>query len=950
LAAEANGVGIVPFLLWKAIALSKEGMPHSIFTVGGSKMFGKIIMRGLLVVALASMATSTEADVLDIGGGTQVTVPNLTVTDSVTVHDAGSLLHVLGYFEQSAGYFSVSGSGAVFQTDGPFYKWNTDGDFDVTGGATFQVGDLSAGTVAAAAVEIDGGSQVTIASLTASSNVNVSGTGSLLHAHRNYLQTNGNFMVSWGGSFQTDGTFTKTGTGDFSVTNGATFQVGDLSAGSIAAAAVNVNGGSQVTIPGLTATNYVHVCDTGSSLHVHGNYVQTGGDFWVSGSGVAFQIDGTFTLNDPDPKYGFTVGDGATFLVGDLSSGTVATGAVIVSGGSQVTIPGLTATNYVHVYGTGSSLHVRGNYFQTGGDFWVSGSGVAFQTDGTFTLNNPDPKYGFTVGDGATFLVGDLSSGTVATGAVVVGGGSQVAIPGLTATNYVHISSAGSSLHVHGNYLQTGGDFFVSDSGAAFQTDGTFTVNTTGAFQVVGGATFSVGDVSGGLVTVGSVNINGVVTLPQLTSNGNVSISPYGISGGSNLHVVGNFSQNSGDFFMGVGPAQFHTDGTFNLNTTGSFQVIDGSTLSVGDLTGGSVTVGSVNIGGTVTLPQLTSNGDVGISGYVSSGGSNVRVAGNFSENGGNFFIGTGPAQLHTDGTFNLNTTGSFQVIDGSSLTVGDLTGGSVTVGSVNMSGTATLPQLTCKGSVSIGYGSSLHVAGNAALSGATVAVSDSGSLVAVAGSLYLGNRTPGSTGPTALGVGSGAAVTVGSVLDLANGSSVDLTGGGIVNVGTGPVPVTAGTIRVGPSGKLAGDGFIYGSLLVDGGTLSPGHSPGTLTIVGDMALLSNGNLLIEIAGSPSSGEYDRLDVQGNAHFGGNLTLEFEGYNPSWNGEYTFLQALSQNGAFDSVNIVGIDPSLVQYDGHSGSFSVVPEPSTFALLGIGAFGLFAYAWRRQRVS
>ena len=57
---------------------------------------------------------------------------------------------------------------------------------------------------------------------------------------------------------------------------------------------------------------------------------------------------------------------------------------------------------------------------------------------------------------------------------------------------------------------------------------------------------------------------------------------------------------------------------------------------------------------------------------------------------------------------------------------------------------------------------------------------------------------------------------------------------------------------------------------MFNNGTVSPGNSPGTLTIVGNYTQGSSGNLAMEIAG-PNN--FDRLVVSGTASLAGTLTV-----------------------------------------------------------------------------
>lgn len=97
-------------------------------------------------------------------------------------------------------------------------------------------------------------------------------------------------------------------------------------------------------------------------------------------------------------------------------------------------------------------------------------------------------------------------------------------------------------------------------------------------------------------------------------------------------------------------------------------------------------------------------------------------------------------------------------------------------------------------------------------------------------------------------------------------------TGNTIINGGTLIVDgsIVSPFTFVNPGGTLGGHGFIGGSV-INNGTVSPGNSPGTLTIHGNYSQTSVGNLLIQI-GSPNV--FDRLVVGGSASLNGTLVVE----------------------------------------------------------------------------
>ena len=95
--------------------------------------------------------------------------------------------------------------------------------------------------------------------------------------------------------------------------------------------------------------------------------------------------------------------------------------------------------------------------------------------------------------------------------------------------------------------------------------------------------------------------------------------------------------------------------------------------------------------------------------------------------------------------------------------------------------------------------------------------------------------------------------------------------------------------------------GVSLAELLNRAGMLSPGNSPGMLTVLGDYDQQDDGWLHIEVGGLIAPGfDYDLLSVSGNAKLGGTLEVSlFNNYEPGIDDFLTFLTAGSITGHFD---------------------------------------------------
>jgi len=125
----------------------------------------------------------------------------------------------------------------------------------------------------------------------------------------------------------------------------------------------------------------------------------------------------------------------------------------------------------------------------------------------------------------------------------------------------------------------------------------------------------------------------------------------------------------------------------------------------------------------------------------------------------------------------------------------------------------------------------------------------------------------------------------------------------------------------------LGGGGTIGGSVL-NRGTVSPGHSPGTLTIAGDYTQTTSGTLLIEVAGLGAT-EHDLLVVNGTATLAGTLkVIRLNGFHFLPGEQITLLTAgVALKGTFNPVENAFITGTIVEshivYDRLSDPKSVI---------------------------
>jgi hypothetical protein len=151
--------------------------------------------------------------------------------------------------------------------------------------------------------------------------------------------------------------------------------------------------------------------------------------------------------------------------------------------------------------------------------------------------------------------------------------------------------------------------------------------------------------------------------------------------------------------------------------------------------------------------------------------------------------------------------------------------------------------------------------------------------------------------------------ITVGGGTTLASqGATINAPGATLDLSGTfqsGAGSVTVGSMNVLAGGLLKGTGTLNGDVNNSAGTVSPGLSPGILTINGNYVQGASGTLNMEIGGTiPGASGHDQLVVTGTATLGGTLNAGLiNGFVPAATDSFTLLKANSVTGTFDTTNL-----------------------------------------------
>jgi autotransporter-associated beta strand protein len=535
---------------------------------------------------------------------------------------------------------------------------------------------------------------------------------------------------------------------------------------------------------------------------------------------------------------------GRNLAIADGLSGTVA-----VTAGANGAAQGLTAgykeTGTLNGGGAAIPLAISGTVAATAGGLAVAVSSTgAMNLYVTGTLSGVDTSGG---GDGYAIRAGNLQSSRApwswaegnADNTVTLGSGARL-------VGKVDLGNGTSTLNLLGT--GTAGNQFLA--------------GTSGTINLVAGdgatATFwSLVPSAVNASTFGSVTIN---PNAALTFNENVTIAGNITDNGALTYDLGADKTYSGVI---SGSGSFTKTGSGTLTLAGGNTYGGATTVSAGTLRAGAANTFSpnsavtVDAAGTLDLNSL----DQSIAGLSGSGNVSLGAAAlsvNTAAGTAYTFSGaiSGTGTLKKFGAGALALTGANTYSGGTLLAGGTLT----VVGDGNL-GASPGPLIF--------DGGTLQAAADLATA-RPITVVTSGGIDNGGNALTLSGTLTGSGNLTLSG--SGTDTLAASFDGSTYAGTATLAAGAMQLV---PGSILGGTLSLEPGTTLFGVGTVRN--LNVGGTVSPGNSPGTITVGGDYVQTATGNYICQI--TPTAN--DLIAVAGNATLAGSLTIqpEFAYYN-----------------------------------------------------------------------
>ena len=221
--------------------------------------------------------------------------------------------------------------------------------------------------------------------------------------------------------------------------------------------------------------------------------------------------------------------------------------------------------------------------------------------------------------------------------------------------------------------------------------------------------------------------------------------------------------------------------------------------------------------------------------------------------------------------------------------------------------------------------------------------------------------------------LGSGTTILTGNYTPTGNtysGTTTVSAGTLLASSASGSSALGSSTLMVNNTGTFGGKGVVQGAATIaSGGTLAVGlDGVGSLSFNGGLTLEAGSTTIFQIY---STSDFTSINLNGigsSVTYGGTLVFNLINYTPVVGNEFTVFNmtgGAGESGNFATVEVGG--SYLTQDSGSYGIWSgsnagvtyqfsdstgkltvqAVPEPSTYALLGLGAIGIFVTLRRRR---
>ena len=932
------------------LTLMNSGTLQLTGTTGGSGGRGYIPL---------NLTTNVNSGVLTgaLSGTNQNSIFQLGASGTGTLNVAGGL--VTGTAWQvgvgSSGVGTVNVSSGTFSPQGYLWLGGTTGGTGGNGTLNITGGMTQVGTTTSSSIRIATGTGSTGVATITSGTLSTAGATSIGDVGSGTMTLNS-------GALMINATYLGNGSaarGVLNILGGTATSTNTLQVGGTGSGTLTVNGGLYAARSG----------SIGIAAGSNGSVTVSSGTFMANGVGSGNQIDGNLTIGGSGTG-SLTINTGGSVVVsGTLSRG--ANGTLTLNQGGTLQIGSEDGLNHPFSIASGTSGVLVGNLNFAGtlkfaqNSNGVGGSAISTYADdlsgsgnlvktgtGVLSLTGSNSFTG-----GTTLTAGEISLGSAnaigTTGTITFNGGALQATASNTTDYSARFSSAANQQYAidsNGRNLTLASD--ITSTGGSFAKLGSGTITLTGE-NILTSGTVAAGTLNGstrGIAFSGTLGVaNGAeLRFDQATSDtfaGSLSGGGAFTKLGAGALTIGGTSSNTGAWTVSngaligttaslKGPITNNAQVKFEQTTTGTYASIMSGTGSLSLIDTGTVTLAGANTysGGTVVADGTLIGTTTSLQGAITN---SSRVTFDQSTNGTYAGVMSGNGLLTKLGSGAVTLSGSNTYYDGTTVSAGSL----------------------------IGTTSSLQ---GAITNNATVKFDQSTS------GTYAGIMS-GSGSLTKLGTGE---VTLAGPNTYSGGTTVS-AGKLIIN---GSLANSA--VIVGNGATLGGNGTI--ASLVDvlaGGTISPGNSPGLLT-VGSLDLETGSSTFMQIVGSGSEAgtagiDYDAVAITNPSAlaYGGTLDIDF-GNTVSFADNTTFnLFRFSgaASGRFSSVVTTGsgLYSGLTLTDNGSGLWTgtllggtqtltfaqptgefqivatAVPEPSTWAM-ALTAAGFAGWMARRRK--